>query len=298
MLAGGKGADPLITTGDAMLDQAANRTAIVDVSDVSRDRRTLTAKVTITNKTGHKFPSGVSFRRAFIAFRVLDARGRVLWSSGRTDATGVIVDEAGAPIAGELWWRADCSARIDPSARAHQPHYDVITRQDQAQIYEELTAAPADDVAPVCGIHATPAGPLTTSFLSICARVKDNRLLPAGFLPVAERTQIADALGAGQELAEDVAPVAVGDDPDYQSGGGDTVTYRIALSQLRARPVAVEAALYYQATPPYYLQDRFCTSQRHDTARLYYLAGKLDVAATPIRDWKLQVGSSVRVNIP
>jgi hypothetical protein len=293
-----KEVDSLTTTANAMLDQAANRTAIVDVSEIKRDRRTLTAKVTITNKTGHKFPSGVSFRRAFVAFSVLDARGRTLWSSGRTNETGVIVDETGAPIAGELWWRPDCSARIDPSARAHQPHYDVITRQDQAQIYQELTAAPPDGAAPVCGAHATPAGPLTTSFLSICARVKDNRLLPAGFLPLAERTQIANALGAGQELAEEVAPVAVGDDPDYRDGGADTVTYRIPLAQLRGRPVAVQAALYYQATPPYYLQDRFCTSQSDDTARLYYLAGKLDVAATPIRDWKLQVGSSARAKIP
>jgi hypothetical protein len=298
MLAGGKGADPLITTGDAMLDQAKNRTALVDVSDVRQDRKTLTAKVTITNKTGHKFPSGVAFRRAFIAFSVLDARGRALWSSGRTDATGVIVDEMGTPIAGELWWRPDCSARINPAARAHQPHYDVITVQNQAQIYEELAAAPSNDAAPVCGAHAAPVGPLTTSFLSICARVKDNRLLPAGFLPLADRTQIADALGAGQELAEEVAPVAVGDDPDYRSGGSDTVTYRIPLSQLHGRPVAVQAALYYQAIPPYYLQDRFCTSMSNDTARLYYIVGKLDVAATPIRDWKLQVGSSARVNIP
>jgi hypothetical protein len=42
---------------------------------------------------------------------------------------------------------------------------------------------------------------------------KDNRLLPAGFLPIDERIAIADALGANHELAEDVAPVEIGDDP-------------------------------------------------------------------------------------
>ena len=78
----------------------------------------------------------------------------------------------------------------------------------------------------------------------------------------------------------------------------DTVTYRIPLGQLRGRPAAVRATLYYQATPPYYLQDRFCTSRSEDTARLYYLTGKLDVAGTPIRDWKLQVGKTARVEIP
>ena len=45
--------------------------------------------------------------------------------------------------------------------------------------------------------------------------MKDNRLLPSGFLPLDDRISIADALGADHELAEEVAPVAVGDDPDY-----------------------------------------------------------------------------------
>jgi hypothetical protein len=151
---------------------------------------------------------------------------------------------------------------------------------------------------PVCGAGAKPAGALTTSFLSICAKVKDNRLLPAGFLPLAERTQIANALGADYHLAEDVAPVGVAADSDYRTGGGDSVTYQVPLSQLRGRPAAVRATLYFQATPPYYLQDRFCTSTSEDTARLYYLTGKLDVAATSIRDWKLQVGASARAVIP
>ena len=77
-----------------MLDQARNRTADVSVDEVRRDRNALSAKVTVTNRAGHKFPSGVAFRRAFIEFSVLDAQDRVLWSSGRTNAAGVIVDAA------------------------------------------------------------------------------------------------------------------------------------------------------------------------------------------------------------
>ena len=46
-------------------------------------------------------------------------------------------------------------------------------------------------------------GQLTTSFLSICAKVKDNRLLPAGFLAARRAHQIAQALGADDELAEE-----------------------------------------------------------------------------------------------
>jgi hypothetical protein len=105
---------------------------------------------------GHKFPSGVAFRRAFIEFSVLDARDRVLWSSGRTNANGVIVDQRGNPIAGELRWRADCSARINPAAREHQPHHPGHHPPDQAQIYEELVAAGGRG-APVCSRRRLPA---------------------------------------------------------------------------------------------------------------------------------------------
>ena len=55
----------------------------------------LSARVTVDNKVGHKFPSGVGFRRAFIEFEVLDAKGKPLWASGRTNGAGVIVDDEG-----------------------------------------------------------------------------------------------------------------------------------------------------------------------------------------------------------
>jgi hypothetical protein len=203
----------------------------------------------------------------------------------------VIVDENGAPIAGELWWTANCSARVAPDARIHQPHYQVISRQDQAQIYEELASTPADVAAPVCGHNARPQGRLTTSFLSICAKVKDNRLLPHGFLSLPDRIAVSRALGADGAMAEDTSPVAVDGDPDYTAGGGDSLIYRVPLAQLTDKPAKVRATLYYQATPPYYLQDRFCTSSSADTKRLYFLAQNLDLDV-PAKDWKLQLVDS------
>jgi hypothetical protein len=257
--------------------------------------------VTVTNKVGHKFPSGVGFRRAFIEFDVLDANNTVLWSSGRTNGAGVIVDGKGAPIAGEYWWTADCSARIDPNARIHQPHYQLITGQDQAQIYQELTSTPPKDAdEKTCGPKAKPQGQLTTSFLSICARVKDNRLLPQGFLGPHEREQISLALGADKEMAEDTDPVEVGDDPDYKTGGGDTLIYRVPLAELagKGKPAAVQATLYYQPTPPFFLQDRFCTSHSEDTQRLYYVSGKLNLDGTLAQNWKVRVVTSGPVAVP
>jgi hypothetical protein len=287
------GVDPRETSARAILDQAKQRTAEVKVEAETKDG-VLTARVTVVNKTGHKFPSGVGFRRAFLEVRVLDAEGTLLWASGRTNESGVIVDENHKAIDGELWRDQNC-ARL-PAVR-HQPHYQTIDRQNQAQIYEELVAAPAE-VAPVCGSRATPAGPPTTSFLSQCAKAKDNRILPHGFLPLSERTAIAAALGAGETLAIEAGPREVRDDPDYQSGGADTLDYRVPLAGLAGKPAAVAVTLYYQATPPYYLQDRFCTAKSTDAARLYFTAGNLDLAGTAAQDWKLKVADTVSVAVP
>ncbi|HEY5065207.1 MAG TPA: hypothetical protein VIJ04_10375, partial [Xanthobacteraceae bacterium] len=156
------GVESNLTAQRAMLDQAVNRTASINVSDVNTQGGALTARVTVVNLTGHKFPSGVGFRRAFIDFKVLGENGDVLWESGRTNNVGVIVDQNGKPVAGELWWKDDCSARIDPQARLLQPHYQVIDRQDEVQIFEKLASAPDASEAPVCGVGAKPDGPLTT----------------------------------------------------------------------------------------------------------------------------------------
>jgi hypothetical protein len=295
---GSTGVPPLDFTRQAMFDQAEHRSASIGVSEVQAAAGTLTASVTVKNKSGHKLPSGVGFRRVFIDFRVLDAAGKTLWESGRTNAAGVIVDQQGQPIAGEIWWKPDCSALLDPGSNPHQPHYEVISRQDQAQIYQELVTAPPKNAAPAqCGPDAAPTGELTTSFLSICAKLKDNRLLPDGFLTLPQRIAISQALGAGEGMAKDTSPVGVGDDPDYRSGGGDTLRYQIPLADVPGQPAAVEAVLYDQATPPFFLQDRFCTAKGTDRDRLAYLVAGLHLDKTPAQDWKLRMVTSGRVAV-
>jgi hypothetical protein len=289
---GSFGVDPLTTAEQAIADQAAGQTATIAIGDVALADDTLSATVTVTNKAGHKFPSGVGFRRAFVAFDVLDQNGETVWASGRTNAAGIIVDAGGSPVAGELWWKDDCSGYARPGERPHQPHFTAITRQDQAQIYQELVSAPPADVsAPVCGHGVPPTGELTTSFLSICADVKDNRILPKGYLPPAQRREIAAALGAGDTLADESGSSAVGTDPDYVTGGGDALVYRVPLSDLPAgvRPASVQATLYYQAIPPFYLHDRLCTAKGPDVDRLHYLVTHLNLADSAAEGWKLKV---------
>ena len=293
------GVDPLLFTEQKMLDQASTKTATVEVEDVAKTADTLSATVNVTSKVGHKFPSGVGFRRAFLEFEVLDSLGQVIWASGRTNGAGVLVDEHGVPLPGELWWQDDCSALRNPDKLVYQPHYEEVTAQDQVQIYQELVTAPKmGDPDPVCGHHTKPEGHFTTSFLSICGHVKDNRILPYGYLDLAERERIAEAFGAGPDLAEDAGSTGVGDDPDYRTGGGDSLVYTIPLTDIPGTPATVQATLYYQAIPPYYLQDRFCTSNSDDTQRLYFLAGHLNLQGTEAEDWKLAVTSSDPEPIP
>jgi hypothetical protein len=271
-----------------MLDQANNDTATIKVTP-SWDamKKTLTAQVEIDNKVGHKFPSGVGFRRAFIELAVLDKDGNTLWASGRTNDVGTILNEKNNPIAGEQWWQPGCSARIPVAEQKWQQHYTKITAQDQAQIYQELAT--------------DKRGYLTTSFLSINEEVKDNRLLPQGFLPQADRLKIARALGdttpldsvMDENFGSDHAVGAKGinGDDDYQRGGGDRLTY--VVSNLNAQPATIRATLYYQSIPPYFLQDRFCVApDGPDTQRLYFLAGHLNLDGTAAEGWKLKIAQS------
>jgi hypothetical protein len=293
-----KGLDPLLLTEQKMLDQASSATATIKVSDIAIDERAgvLRATVTIESATGHKFPSGVGFRRAFVDFQVQDQLGNVLWQSGATNDAGVIVDQNGEPVEGELWWKSDCSGYLRPDQPVHQPHYQKITRQTEAQIYQELVTAPAQNLrrgqAPQCGDDPTPGGKLTTSFLSICGHVKDNRILPAGFLSLNERVEISEALGAGRDMAVDSGAFAVGDDPDYTSGGGDSLVYEVPLAELGGKAAGVSATLNYQAIPPFYLQDRFCTAKGADTQRLYFLGAHLNLEGTEAAGWKFLVTKS------
>ncbi len=294
------GVDPALFTEQAMLEQASHDTATVSVTDVTTSGGKLSATVTVDSLTGHKLPSGVGFRRAFLAFEVLDAAGNVIWASGRTNGAGVIVDQDGDPVAGELWWKDDCSglAYSPPEELPHQPHYQTIRRQDQAQIYQELVTAPGEGPDPQCGLGAKPEGPFTTSFLSICGHVKDNRILPDGFLPLAQRIEISEALGAGEEMARDSGAYAVDGDPDYVDGGKDALVYEVDLAELPRAAADVRATLFYQAIPPFYLQDRFCTSRSADTQRLYFLAGHLNLDGTEAEGWKLEIVGSGEVAVP
>ena len=69
-------------------------------------------------------------------------------------------------------------------------------------------------------------------------------------------------------------------------GGPPVVIYFLAGTDAAA---SIRATLFYQAIPPFYLQDRFCTATGDDTQRLQFLAGHLNLDGTQAQHWKLMI---------
>jgi Cytochrome P460 len=238
------------------VQQVQNKSASVAITAQRKTANSLEVDVEVVNKTGHKFPSGVGFRRAYLEFTALDAKGKVVWSSGRSNDKGVLLDAASNPLSTEF------------SKTTWQPHWRTITSSNAVQIYETRTK----DLQ----------GLLTTSFLGLAKPVKDNRLMPAGW----------DKAGP---YASWTAPVAVpaSVSPGYYNGlGRDRVTYRIPASAA-SLVKQVRVVLNYQSIPPYYLQDRFTIGGNHPaTAQLRALVQLVDYSKTPAKGWKLPVASA------
>lgn len=250
-----------------MVQQAQTLTASIGTQIVKASGRELIADVTVQNQTGHRFPSGVGFRRAFIQFQVSDGGGKIVWASGMTNDRGVILGPNGNPLATEFFLPGP------DGKQQYQPHYDVqhpITSETQVQIYEELNTD-AD-------------GKITTSFIRRDDDLKDNRLLPQGWsatAPIPEKYLRATFPVGGAAL-----------DPVYRNGLGQSIVrYQIQLpTGVDASKAKVSAALYYQTIPPYYLRDRFNGAPNGEgTKRLKYLVENLKLDGTQFANWKLQI---------
>ena len=166
-----------------------------------RNGSTLEATVRLVNAAGHKYPSGFPSRRLWLHLTVRDRAGRVQFESG-----------AWNPETGEI-------RSLEARPGAVEPHHERITAPGQTQIYElEM----ADE-----------AGGRTISLMRAGRPLKDNRLLPLGFVDPEDYP---------------LAPVGVANDPDFRPGA-DTVTYAIPIDPA-AGPWQVEVEALYQSIKP------------------------------------------------
>jgi len=190
------------------LDTASRRTtenletaaARLHLAGAAVDGDRLVAEVVIENLAGHKLPTAYPSRRAWIHLVVRDAAGGVVFESGALGPDGRIEGNDN-----------------DLEAARYEPHYPVIDRADQVQVYETIM----EDAN----------GEVTTGLIAAVRFVKDNRILPAGFDKQTAEDDIA-VRGAAQE------------DEDF-TGGGDRVRYAIQIAPSRG-PFNVQAELWYQ----------------------------------------------------
>jgi hypothetical protein len=258
---------PIISGQDLAISESVNeattQTATVQILSAATSNGILTADVLVTNLAGHSFPSGVGFRRAFVNFQVLDSTGKELWGSGDTSPDGVILGANRKPLVTEFF---------NPRQQTFQAHYwkgNPITNQNEVQIYEELVT--------------DPQGQLTTSFLSLDNKVKDNRLQPQGW-------------STAGPFAEETGPTGeAANDPDYtttDSPGSNTVRYEVPLTDKIKGAAVVQATLYYQTIPPYYLRQRAQDATGVDTDRLRFFVKNLKAKGTPIDGWRLLIATA------
>ena len=197
-------ATPATELGDHAARQDANLAgaATVEIVSAARQGDTVVVVVRVHNEAGHKFPTGYPSRRAFLHLTVT-AGGATVYESGATDAVGRLVDGRGnlVDVPGEL-----------------HPHLDLVTRDDEVQIYESV---PGDA-----------SGAIARDVVAATSYLKDNRLLPDGW-------------GAGGTGAAITAPVGVSSDGNF--GSSDSVTYRVPAA---AGPLTVEVELLYQTLRP------------------------------------------------
>ncbi len=219
-----QGFEDAIAQGREFLQQAAD----IAIDCQSRDARELHLCVTITNRTGHKLPTGYPSRRMWLHLVVIDADGQKVFESGRPDKRGYLALD-GQHLA------AAC-LKTEPGQNGAnedclEPHRDVISRPEQVAIYEAVMADSNERI--------------TYALLYAAGYLKDNRIPPAGFSSLG-RHYDASTQVIGKAAVDRDFNIADG----AQGSGSDTVRYRIALPEGLEGKLRVKARLWYQSIRP------------------------------------------------
>ena len=165
-------------------------------------------ELSLENKAGHKFPSGFPSRRAFVEFLVVnELNGDTLFHTGKL--------------------RSDYS--LENYDEQYEPHYDVITQEDQVQVYELV---PAD-------IN----GDFTTLLERGYQTLKDNRLIPKGFSFSHASYDTVAVVG------EAYSDLNFGRDDMGEGTGTDKILFKIPMGTFEGQ-ISARAKLHYQSLSP------------------------------------------------
>lgn len=173
----------IANTADLLQNRTIDLVAGWSIADA-----TLNVNVTLTNKAGHKLPTGIPLRRVWIHLTVGDNLGNVVFESGAWNSAGEIIG-------------------LDPE---YESHYDVIQDENEVQVYEGVMKDDWDEV--------------TRLLLRAKEFIKDNRLPPAGFSTAHLNYEYMKIIGAA-EVDDDFNAGGSGADTvlyqiDLDSAGG------------------------------------------------------------------------------
>jgi hypothetical protein len=122
----------------------------IEVLSSALEGSELVINVKVSNKAGHKLPSGYPSRRAFLHLVVTNTQGEVVFELGKLNADGSIVGVA-----------------TDIDTETFESHHETISAEEQVQVYE--------------AIMSNSDSAVTHTLLRATHYLKDNRLLPSGF---------------------------------------------------------------------------------------------------------------------
>jgi hypothetical protein len=202
------------------------RSALGLTASAVMDSGRILLTVEVRNRTGHKLPTGFPSRRIWLHVEAMTADGSPLFESGGWDRRSGAI-RAGAGV---------------------EPHRSVISRPEQAMIYQAVTGDAADRP--------------TTSLLRAAKHIKDNRILPAGFDSAREPR---------------VAPVGTSQDPGFRPGS-HRVRYQIALPR-RAGPARIRVEALYQSIDPAYVPAAASASLSPATAPIRMASAEVSLNA-------------------
>jgi len=122
--------------------------ADVNISTSSLVNGTLNFSVLVSNHSGHKFPTSLPSRRAWLHVKVTNTANQTVFESGALNSNGQIIG-------------------VDDSTDEYEEHHEKIDDSSEVQVYEP--------------IMADTDSKQTYTFLQASRYLKDNRILPKGF---------------------------------------------------------------------------------------------------------------------
>ncbi len=182
----------------------------------------------IENLTGHKLPTGIPFRRMWIHLTVRDAGNNIVFESGGYNSNG----------------------EIDGQDSTYEEHYQIITNQNQVQIYE--------------GVLQDVNNNVTYDLLRSASYKKDNRIPPKGFTnthPSYDTTAIIGSASTDTNFNRQGST---------QGTGKDIITYKIPANANTNYSISFEVC-YQSASPRLML--RLASSQTPDVQKFLSMYG-------------------------